>query len=239
MILSGVCFDATGTLIETAENVGEVYRRLALDFGVDLPAWRIEDAFGRILRQAPARKCTGDSFEVRRRNEMEWWFDRIRETFQATDSTARFEDFPAFARVLFENYRSADAWRLRRGARPMLLEFRRRGMPLAIVSNFDHRLPEILEGLDISSFFEFLAIPSTVGKAKPHRAPFAAAARNMTLSSDSLDCLAYVGDDTRPTLRAIKQLGLTVLDVTKVEDLSGLPDRLTTTATLPASHTPN
>ncbi|MFP6654308.1 MAG: HAD family hydrolase [Myxococcota bacterium] len=238
MRLTGVCFDATGTLIETTENVGEVYHRVAFEFGIDLPAWRLEEAFGRILQQAPARGGTGDSFAARQTNETQWWFARIRETFQATDSTARFEDFQGFAQTLFDDYRSAGAWRLRRGAEPMLRELRRRGYALAIVSNFDYRLPKILEGLEIASLFEAIVIPSSVGQAKPHRALFTAAAQSMRLPKEDLASLAYLGDDSRATLRAIAELGLTVIDANQIKDLAELTNQLPTAATLPPSNTP-
>ena len=69
MSLAGLCFDATGTLIETAEPVGEVYRRVALQHGIDLPAWRLQDAFARVLRHAPERGTQGNDPEARRRSE--------------------------------------------------------------------------------------------------------------------------------------------------------------------------
>ena len=224
-----ICFDATGTLIETSEEVGEVYRRVALDYGVDLPAWRLEDAFRRILGGSPARGVDGDSVTTRRSGEVRWWFERVRETFQATDSTARFKDFPGFARTLFDHYRSADAWRLRPGALEMLCEMRRRDVALAIVSNFDHRLLEILEILEIASFFRSVVIPSEIGQAKPALAAFETVAARL---GHSMTDLVYVGDDSQETLRAIESLGLQVVDMRNVEDLKTLPDRLLPTATL-------
>ena len=165
-----ICFDATGTLIELNEGVGEVYHRVALEHGVDLPAWRLEDAFLRILRRAPARGVEGETVAARRQGELDWWFERVRETFQATDSTACFSNFPTFATALFDTYRSADAWRLRTGASSMLSTLRDRKWPMAVVSNFDHRLPNILKALDISSFFKLITTPSDFGSAKPERA---------------------------------------------------------------------
>jgi putative hydrolase of the HAD superfamily len=151
-----ICFDATGTLIELSESVGEVYRRIALDHGVDLPAWRLDDAYRRILERAPIRGVDGDTLAEREGAEVKWWSERIRETFQATDSTVRFDDFSSFATALFDVYRRAGAWRLRAGAVEMLTRLREQKRPMAIVSNFDHRLPDLLEVLGISRFFSVL-----------------------------------------------------------------------------------
>jgi putative hydrolase of the HAD superfamily len=208
----GVLFDATGTLIEVREPIGETYRRIALAHGVDLPAWRLDDAFRRVLRHAPTRGLHGDDETARREGEVAWWLERLRQTFQAADSTARFADFPAFARAAFDAYRDPGAWRVREGVDSMLDTLRAAGLPLGVVSNFDHRLPEILEALGLASAFATLEIPSRHGVAKPDRAIFAAAAEAL---GQPLEALAYVGDDPPERLEAIAALGLVVLDVSR------------------------
>lgn len=225
-----ICFDATGTLLELNESVGEVYRRIAFEHGIDLPAARLDDASRCVLRRAPPRGVDGDTVALRRQREVEWWFERIRETFQATDSSARFDDFPAFASALFAAYRTADVWRLRTGASEMLATLRDRGWPLAVVSNFDHRLLEILEDIDISSFFELIVIPSESGSAKPERAVFEVVADALGTSVESL---VYLGDDAEEVLEAIASHGLQVFDVREIEDLEAFPDLVSTAATLP------
>ena len=225
-----ICFDATGTLIELSESVGDVYRRVALAHGVDLPGWRLEDAFQRILHRAPARGIEGDTVAARRQSEIDWWYERVRETFQATDSTVRFADFPAFAGALFDAYRGAEAWRLRAGASKMLAALRDREWPMAVVSNFDHRLPKILEALDISSFFKLITIPSDSGSAKPERAVFEHVGQAF---GTPIEHLLYVGDDTKEVLDAIAALGLRVFDIREIADLEDFPDLAVTAATLP------
>ena len=224
-----ICFDATGTLIELNESVGEVYHRIALEHGVDLPGWRLDDAFRRILRRAPTRGVDGDTIATRRQREVDWWFERVRETFQATDSTARFEDFPTFASALFDAYRAADLWRLRPGASRMLARLRDQEWTMAVVSNFDHRLPEILEALDISQFFEFISIPSESGTAKPDRRVFDLVSEAL---KTPLETFFYLGDDAKEVLAAISRLGLRVFDIREIEDLEAFPDLASSAATL-------
>lgn len=218
-----ICFDATGTLIEAIQPVGETYHRFALEFGVDLPAWRLDDAFRRILRHAPVRGLEGTSFEERRAHEIQWWFERIRQTFQATDSTARFDDFRAFAQALFDFYAGAGAWRARPGMPALLAQLRDQGARLYVVSNFDHRLPQILEVLDLEKFFEEILIPSRAAYAKPDRALFEAVA---AAAGQPLEALVYIGDDAPETLAAIAAHGLRVLDVRDCGDPDSLADLL-------------
>jgi len=207
---TAVAFDATGTLFEAIEPVGEVYARIAREHGVDLPGWRLDDGFRRILRHAPPRGVDGEDETRRREGEHAWWSEIIRQTFQATDSTARFADFPTFVNALFEAYRRPGAWRLRPGIAQLLEALRDRATPLAIVSNFDHRLPDILEALGIHDYFGSIEIPSRYGCAKPDRAIFEAAAAALGVGPGAL---VYVGDDPPETLDAIRDLGLGVVDV--------------------------
>ena len=213
----GVLFDATGTLIETAAPVGEVYRRVALEFEIDLPAWRLDDAFRRVLQHAPERGLEGSTEAERRAADFDWWAERIRHTFQATDSTVRFADPGAFARALFDAYRAPDAWRLRSGIRALLDRLLSREVPMGVVSNFDHRLPEILEALDLNQFFISIEVPSHCGVTKPGAGIFEAAAATL---DRTLSELVYVGDDAPTVLDAIRRLGLRVEVVDEETDWS-------------------
>ena len=225
----GVLFDATGTLIEPTAPVGEVYRRVALDHGVDLPAWRLDDAFRRVMRRAPPRGTRGESAAARRQAEIAWWHDVIRQTFQATDSTARFDDFPAFADALFDAYRGAEAWRARPGVPACLAGLAAASLPMAVVSNFDHRLGEILEALDLKEFFDAIITPSEHGFTKPDGRPFQAAAEALALP---LGALVYVGDDPPERLAEIAALGLAaVLDVRAHPDADSWPALLRSAVT--------
>ncbi len=230
MSVRALCLDATGTLIETAEPVGLVYRRHALEQGVDLPAWRIEDAFRRILAQAPPRGLEGETPAARREGEIDWWRERIRQTFQATDSTVRFPDFGAFARSLFDFYRQGEAWRVRAGIRDMLRMLRNRELPMAVVSNFDHRLIEVLQAKGLTEFFRFVLVPSDAGLRKPDRGLFEQAGARL---GAPLEQLGYLGDDPPEVLAAITRLGAVVYDIREIGDPARLPDLVVPTATLP------
>jgi putative hydrolase of the HAD superfamily len=231
MKLPGLCFDATGTLIEMTASVGDVYAEVARGFGVELPAWRLDDAFRRVLRHAPPRGETGASLAERRELETEWWSERVRQTFQATDSTVRFADFPAFAAALFETYRDGSRWRTRSDVVEALDALARAGHAMAIVSNFDHRLPDILQQLGLEHYFKTVIIPSSSGSRKPDRSPFEAAAASLGLG---LTELIYIGDDAPDTLEAIAAHGLRVIDATTLPSFKVLPEWVARPATLPS-----
>lgn len=232
MTLPALCFDATGTLIEMTATVGDVYGEIARNFGVDLPGWRLDDAFRRVMRHAPARGIHGDSPAIRREQEIAWWTERIRQTFQATDSTVRFENFASFAEALFETYRGPYRWQPRNGVVSTLETLTAGGYPMVVISNFDHRLPDILQGLDLESFFRSILIPSEIGARKPDRSLFELAAERL---ERPLTDLVYVGDDDSETLAEIRSHGLHVVDIESLQSFSMLPEWLASAATLPSS----
>jgi putative hydrolase of the HAD superfamily len=225
MRFQGVLFDAAGTLIAPAEPVGVTYARLACEQGVTLPPARIEDAFRRILAQAPANAYPGATRERAAELERAWWRARVRETFLATDGTARFRDFEGYFTALWEHFARGAAWRAREGAREALAALRAAGLRLAIVSNFDQRLHGILRDLGLRDSFEQIVIPAECGVAKPERAIFEACLARLALAAPQ--CV-YVGDHARLDLEAARLAGLAAVDVAELATLRELPDRLAT-----------
>jgi len=220
-----VLFDATGTLLSFRRPVGEVYRAFALEFGVDLPATRIGEAFGRILASADPMVFPEEPAECRRALERRWWWRLVRSTFRAADSTARFTDFDAYFDRLWSHYGGGGAWRLAPGTRRALDALQARQLPMAVVSNFDHRLPNILQDLAILHYFENVTIPIEVGAAKPDRRIFDAALRGL---GDPARRAIYVGDRAIEDVAGARRAGLVPIQVESLATLEELPARIAT-----------
>ena len=223
--LRAVLFDAVGTLIELVEPVGESYARLALAYGVRLPADPIEAAWRRAIARSEPRVFPGATSDQATTLERQWWFRVVAATFHDAAPSARFRDFDAFFDVLFQHFAGRAAWRLRDGVRPMLATLRQRGLRLGVVSNFDHRLPKLLQLLEIASFFDSIAIPPRNGFAKPDPALFQVALD--ALDSTAADS-AYVGDDPQLDLAAAQALGMQAIDAARLTSLAELPAQLAT-----------
>ncbi len=218
--IQGVLFDATGTLIHPREAIGEVYARIARDYAVDLPAWRLDDAFKRVLRHAPPRVFPDAAAADLADLEERWWYEVVRSTFLASDSTARFDDPPAFHSRLYRYYASADAWSLPPAAAEVLASLARQGLLLGVVSNFDQRLLEILEALDIARFFRTTMIPARCRSEKPDPAIFESALSDLGLEAGHV---VYVGDDPEKDLAAASRVGMRVVDVGELSSFAALP----------------
>lgn len=216
-------FDAVGTLIELRRPVGDVYREFARLAGVDLPAWRLTDAFQRVFERANPLDYSGFPHDEAPEREAEWWRQRVRSTFLAADSTVVFDDFAGLFRVLFDFYGTAGAWRLRQGVGETLRSLHTRGHPMGVVSNFDHRLPDLMESLGISLFFEFIMIPSICGSAKPDGLIFQAALDRLAAPPGAV---IFVGDDPEKDLAAAAALGCSTLDVRQLPAFGALCERI-------------
>lgn len=221
--IQAVLFDAAGTLIRLRDPVGETYVRFARPYGVALPASRVEEAFARVMAQARPDPRPGEPLAQAAARERTWWSARVRETFRAADAEARFADFDAFFASLFEHYATAAAWALAPGSEEALDELARRGLRLAVVSNFDQRLRRLLRELGIHERFETVTLPADAGAAKPDRTIFEVCLKRLGLPAHRA---VYVGDRAEQDVRAAAGVGLHALDVSGLATLAEIPARI-------------
>ena len=83
-----------------------------------------------------------------------------------------FANFDAFFNELFAFYSAAEAWRLRGHA---VLAVARLGLTSGVISNFDFRLPGVLQDLEIQGFMDAVLFPARSSLAKPSGIIFQAA----------------------------------------------------------------
>ncbi len=223
MPIRAVLFDAAGTLIRTAEPVGEVYARAFAAQGVELPAWRIEDAFRRVLRRADPCVFPEAPDEEVPELERRWWWWRVRETLRATDSQAQVRDFDAVFAELWSHFARPDSWVALDGAEAVLDALGARGLGLALVSNFDARLDRILEGLGLAAKLQAVVRPAHARAAKPDARIFRAALERLGVVAEEA---VHVGDDPDEDLAGARAAGLGVIDVRELATLGELPSRL-------------
>lgn len=220
-------FDVVGTLLGPREPVGTTYARFAARHGAQLSSARLDAAFRRALRAAPPMVFPDAAPEETPHLERNWWRERVRaavggalgEADHAPAGGAPFPAFEAFFAELFAHYASPAAWRPFPGVRAALAELRARGIRLAVVSNFDYRLPALLEALGLGGCFEFVLLPAEAGAAKPAAAIFDAAVARLGLARDEI---ALVGDDPEQDLEAARSAGLGAIDVAELATLRDL-----------------
>lgn len=218
--IRAVLFDAAGTLIELREPAGETYARVALSFGVEIPAWRLQDALGRILQRAPAMVFSEAPVEEIPGLERSWWRDVVRSTFRAADSESRFEDFDAFFDALYAVFSDPGIWTCRTGCLDALAAVRAAGAATAVVSNFDRRLPGLLAGLGVAPLLDAIVLASDAGAAKPDPAIFQLALDRLQVPATES---VFVGDCSHRDIAGARALGMRAIDVASLATLAELP----------------
>jgi putative hydrolase of the HAD superfamily len=190
---------------------------------VSLPGWRIEDALRRTLASAPPMVFPGAGPAQAATRERDWWRSVVRSTFLAADSSSRFPDFDAFFDDLYRVFSRAGSWRCRAGCREALEELSRLGIARAVVSNFDQRLPDLLDDLGLTPLLDATVLPFEVGAAKPDRRIFDFALARLGAAPGRS---VFVGDSPDRDLAAARAAGIRAIDVASLATLAELPARL-------------
>lgn len=202
MAIKAVFFDAAGTLIKPVRKVGESYAIVAAKHGVNVAPAALASRFSVAFDGAPplafpnAASSTIDSLE------RAWWKKLVRIVFEPWEP---FEKFDAFFDELFDYFSQAQAWTLFPEVTETLNLLTQRGIGLAVISNFDSRLINILNGLRVSDRFAEIYVSSRIGHAKPDRRIFEIALRAHGLSAANA---AHVGDSEENDWRGANAAGL-------------------------------
>ncbi len=218
-MIRAVLFDAVGTLIDLREPVGETYSRAAAEQGLKISAWRMSEAFSRVVASAgPLVFPQAEPAELPTL-ERDWWRQVVRSTFLTADSARRVPDFDACFEGLWRHYAAPSGWLVREGAVAALTRIREGGRRTAVVSNFDRRLPALLEGLGLAPFLEAVVLPSDAGAAKPDPRIFELALTRLGAAPAEA---IFVGDDAHHDLAGARAAGLEAVDVAALATLCDL-----------------
>jgi putative hydrolase of the HAD superfamily len=200
-----IFLDAVGTLFGVQGSVGEVYGKLARQFGVEVDPAVINQAFFQSFRSASPMAFPGTRPSDIQDREFAWWWAIAAQTFQKAGVLNQFTDFEAFFTALYEYFATADPWFIYPDIRSSLERWQAQGIELGVLSNFDSRLYAVLPALDLAGFFTSVTISTEVGAAKPDARMFEAALRKHDCSPDAA---WHVGDSFQEDYEGAKAAGL-------------------------------
>jgi putative hydrolase of the HAD superfamily len=200
-----IFFDAVGTLFGVKGSVGEVYAKIAREFGVEVEPNLLNDAFFDSFRQSSRMAFPGaDRGEIRGR-EFEWWKAIAWQTFDSVGVSDRFADFDTFFIQLYAHFATAEPWFIYPDVLPALEYWRQQGITLGVLSNFDSRLYVVLHALDLSEFFSSITISTEAGAAKPEPEIFVQALQKHDCSADAA---WHIGDSYSEDYQGAKSAGI-------------------------------
>jgi putative hydrolase of the HAD superfamily len=217
--IRGVFFDAGNTLLRVHPSVGAVYAEAASRYGADLSAEAVEESFKKMwMRTGPLVSNKGDRLTYEK--ERDWWRFVVSEVFR---EHIQFENFDAFFDYLFERFAQSECWRLYDEVLNVLQDLKQRGFHLGIISNWDSRLPSLLDKLEISHYFKTVVVSALVGYEKPHPAIFEIALRKSGLSCAEV---IYIGDDPVLDYQAARSTGMRAFHIDRHKKFDGHDDTI-------------
>src|SRR5215210_3632978 len=225
-MIRAITFDVTHTLMH-CPLLGEIYAEVLGRHGVQVAPDEAERLV-RLVWQEMA--CVADPARDRFTSHLEgpagWWkrfLERLCEHLEAP-APSRFA-----AAELFARFGRADAWEVYPDVPDTLSILRERLLRLGVISNWDHRLPDLLDQLSLGGFFETVVYSSAAGVEKPDPRIFETALRDLGIPAGEA---LHVGDGRLEDVEGAQAVGMRALHLTRgrgtgdLRDLSSLPGLL-------------
>ena len=181
--LRAVLLDVGGTLIDSDPSPPEVYARVLSRWGPEVAASEVAPAFRATWAELGELHPPGlDRYHLLKGGERAWWGEFVRRVVDRLQHPAPWHE--------------------------VLEELRRRGLQLAAVSNWDSRLPGVLNGLGLDRHFEVVLVSALEGVEKPSPVIFHRAVERLALTP--AECL-HVGDSPLDDYRGAESAGIGAL----------------------------
>ena len=228
--VAAVSFDVTGTLIYSP-RLAELYAEVLRRHGVDIPSERLVDLIPTVWKELDCRvEGDRDRFGAHPEGAKGWWDDYLQ---RICDYESVEHPGPFAAAELYDRFARADAWEIYDDVMPTLDRLLSAGLRLVLTSNWDERLPRLLERLDLMRHFEGLVYSAEVGYEKPHRIVFESLLARLDLPPGAV---LHVGDRALDDVEGPTALGIPALLLDRKDrgpDSEGQEGDLTTLAELP------
>ena len=211
-----VFFDAANTLLYPFPSVGEIYATVAGRYGVTTSGPIVQGAFRQawvktqtLAQRDPVRYGVGEP-DGRR-----FWHTLVHEVFA---QIALPKDFDTFFDELYWLFAQPSVWRLYPECLAVLGTLRQHGYIVGVISNWDIRLLDILQGLELMPYFQHVSISAVVGWEKPHAEIFRHATAAVAVEPARA---LHIGDSLHADVQGAQQAGLQPLWLQREETSPG------------------
>jgi putative hydrolase of the HAD superfamily len=204
--LRAVFLDVGGTLIESQPAPAYVYAQVLSKHGPPLLGEDVEPVFRAVWTEMTEAQPRGlDRYHLVKGGERAWWGEFVRRVMERLQHPAPWHEV---LEELFAAFASPRLWHVFPEVREVLASLRRRGLRLAVISNWDSRLPGLLDSLGLREYFDDVLVSALEGVEKPAPAIFERATGRLGVQpSESL----HVGDSPLDDYRGAESAGLCAL----------------------------
>ncbi|MEA5621051.1 HAD family hydrolase [Cronbergia sp. UHCC 0137] len=200
-----IFLDAVGTLFGVRGSVGEIYSQIAQEFGVVVSAEILNQHFNLSFKTAPPPIFTDAEMNDIPEWEFDWWRTIAVNTFEGAGVLKQFSDFSAFFSELYIHFGTAEPWFVYPDVPLALINWRRLGIELGVISNFDSRLYSVLESLGLKEYFKTITVSTQVRAAKPDPQIFQIALQKHHISAKEA---WHIGDSVKDDYEGAKYAGI-------------------------------
>ncbi len=201
-MLKAVTFDATGTLLH-CPRLGEIYAEVLGRHGVVVEPARARQLIREVWTEFDCSVEMGrDRFSSHPDGPRGWW-RRFLERFCARLGAPPASRFAAAE--LYDHFARAESWELFADVPPVLDHLAGAGLELAVVANWDPRLPGLLEGLGVATCFSHVVYSAEAGFEKPHPGIFESALARLGVEPEEA---LHVGDSRRQDVEGAQAIGM-------------------------------
>jgi putative hydrolase of the HAD superfamily len=221
-----VSFDIHGTLIHSP-RLGEVYAEILDRHGIETSPERAHEVVRLVWREFSCRRRPEvDLFSSHPKGSRGLWFEFIDRVCEHLGGP---RPSPFAKAELFQKFAGPEPWELYDDVLEILQTLQQKGIRLVVISNWDDRLPELLEGLGLAEFFEAVIYSAGVGVEKPFPAIFERAMSELGLPAEQV---LHVGDRVREDVEGARGVGMQAIHLDRtgtagdVQDLGQLTELL-------------
>ena len=198
-----VTFDAGNTLLRCYPPPRVLYAEALSRHGPAVTPEEVGPAFADAWVEMQRRTPPGgDRYSAHPGGERAWWGAFLREVLARLGHPAPWEPlldelYAAFARI--------EVWRVFPEVARTLEALRAAGLEVGVISNWDRRLPEILEGLGLAGYFTAVVVSAREGVEKPAPAIFHRALERLGVAPQRA---LHVGDSPRDDYQGAEGAGM-------------------------------
>jgi 2-haloacid dehalogenase len=211
--IRAISLDAMGTIIDLKippqETYYEILKHLGHAWQKTLPLIREPDLFRRYWKEAEKRLPPAflsehvDRFAHYGEMPYAFWGLIFRVMFE--NLKLPVEEADAAVQVAYHRFAEPDLWTVESGLAELVAFCSVREINLFVTSNWDFRLPRILKGLGIASFFREIITSALVGFEKPSEKIFHYL---VSLAECPPSQVLHIGDRIKDDILGAKEAGL-------------------------------
>ncbi len=165
MTITTITFDAGNTLLYCDPSPAEIYAGALSRNGRPVTADEVGPVFAEAWSDLQKRTPPGiDRYSSQPGGEKQWWGAFLQEVLSRLNHEAEWQPL---LDELYAAFSNPEVWKLYPETLTTLEAVRDRSLRMAVISNWDRRLPEILDNLELTNWFDTITVSAIEGIEKP------------------------------------------------------------------------